>query len=276
MVIKKIISAGLTVADQTALDVAIKLGIPYTGWIPKGKIAETGPLPSKYQLEEMPTAVVPECIEKNVLEAKGTLIILSGRLTGNYAYAERMTLKHRRQLLGIDLKQFVAVKAASLVNDWIQLQRVDKLYVIGPSASEFPGIETHTKLIVEGALLLDMKGAPRNSRITDYSNEKYLERVFIPPKTVDEAVNHIISDLPLQDRVRIANMQRKDLEIVYMTLGLFIKKQLLQKDMNKELLESCRTVSGNNNLNEITASFVIIEKLWEKLRDTHKLRILKT
>ena len=123
---------------------------------------------------------------------------------------------------------------------------------------------------------MDMKGAPRNSRVTDYSNEKYLGRVFIPPKTVDEAVNHIISDLPLQDRVRIANMQRKDLEIVYMTLGVFIKNQLLQKDMNKELLESCRAVSGNNNLNEITASFVIIEKLWEKLWDTHKLRIVKT
>lgn len=274
--VKKIISAGLTVADQTVLDAAIKLGIPYTGWIPKGKNTETGPLPSRYQLEEMPTAVITKCIEKNVLEAKGTLIILSGRLTGNYAHAERMTLQHRRQLLGIDLKQFVAVKAASLVNEWIQLQRIDKVFVIGPSVSEFPGIERHTKLIVEGALLLGIKGASPQSLITDDANEKFLERVFVPPETVDEAVNYIISDLPLQDRVRIANMQRKDLDIVYGTLGIFIKNQLLQKDMNKELLASCRAVSGNPNLNEITASFVIIEKLWEKLRATHKLRIIKT
>ena len=33
--IKKIISGGQTGADQAALDVAIKLGIPHGGWIPK-------------------------------------------------------------------------------------------------------------------------------------------------------------------------------------------------------------------------------------------------
>ena len=151
--IKKIISAGLTVADQTALDAAIKLGIPYTGWIPKGKITENGPLPSQYQLEEMPTAVVAKCIEKNVLEAKGTLIILSGRLTGNYACAEKMTLKHRRQLLGLDLKQFVAVKAATLVNDWIQLQRIGR----NAHAIHIKGIIAGAAINIDGQGLLDVQ-----------------------------------------------------------------------------------------------------------------------
>ena len=37
--IKKIISGGQTGADRAALDVAIKLGIPHVGWVPKGRLA---------------------------------------------------------------------------------------------------------------------------------------------------------------------------------------------------------------------------------------------
>jgi len=53
--IMKIISGGQTGADRAALDVALKFGIPHAGWIPKGRKAEDGPLPEKYQLQEMPT-----------------------------------------------------------------------------------------------------------------------------------------------------------------------------------------------------------------------------
>ena len=41
----KIISGGQTGADQGALDAAIELDIPHGGWIPKGRLAEDGPLP---------------------------------------------------------------------------------------------------------------------------------------------------------------------------------------------------------------------------------------
>ena len=39
---KKIVSGGKIGTDQAALDVAIKLGIPHGGWIPKGRITEIG------------------------------------------------------------------------------------------------------------------------------------------------------------------------------------------------------------------------------------------
>jgi len=41
------------------------------------------------------------------------------------------------------------------------------------------------------------------------------------------------------------------------------------------LLESCIAVSGNDNLNENNAAFIIIEKLWEQLQETHQLRVVK-
>ena len=83
--IKRIISGGQTGADRAALDVAIKLGIPHGGWIPKGRRTEDGSLPVKYQLEEMPTASYPKRTERNVLGSDGTPIISHGKLVGGSA-----------------------------------------------------------------------------------------------------------------------------------------------------------------------------------------------
>ena len=81
--------------------------------------------------------------------------------------------------------------------------------------------------------------------------------------------------MPLQDKVIMANIKKEELQSLNLTLGVFIRNQLLQKDVNRELFESCIDVSGNDNLNEINAAFLIIEKLWEKLRETHRLRVVK-
>jgi hypothetical protein len=51
--LKKIISDGQTGADRAALDAAIDLGIPHGGWVPKGRLAEDGPISDKYHLQEM-------------------------------------------------------------------------------------------------------------------------------------------------------------------------------------------------------------------------------
>lgn len=53
--ITKIISGGQTGADRAALDFAIEHDIPHGGWAPKGRKAEDGPIPSKYDLQELPT-----------------------------------------------------------------------------------------------------------------------------------------------------------------------------------------------------------------------------
>ena len=71
--IKKIISGGQTGADRAILDFALKFFKPYGGWIPKGRITEDGPLPDKYQLQEMPTSSYPKRTEQNVIDSDGTL-----------------------------------------------------------------------------------------------------------------------------------------------------------------------------------------------------------
>jgi len=50
--ITKIVSGGQTGVDRAALDVAIKLSIPHGGWCPRGRVAEDGIIPERYQLKE--------------------------------------------------------------------------------------------------------------------------------------------------------------------------------------------------------------------------------
>lgn len=146
--LNKIISGGQTETDQAALDMAIKLGIPHGGWIPKGRTTETGTLPDRFKLQEMPSENYSECIKQNVMDATGTLIISNGRLTGALESARKATLRYGRQMLSIDLDQTDDIKAASLLNDWIQLYRIEVLYVIGPNA---PYVRNQTENIIEGA-----------------------------------------------------------------------------------------------------------------------------
>lgn len=98
----KIISGGQTWAYRAALDVAIELGIPHGGWIPKGRKTEDGVLPYKHQLQEMRTASYPKRTEQNVIDSDGTLILSHGKLTGRSALTVKMAMKHGRPYLHVD------------------------------------------------------------------------------------------------------------------------------------------------------------------------------
>ena len=53
MNISKIISGGQTGADRAGLDFAIVNGISHGGFCPRGRKAEDGQIPERYDLEEM-------------------------------------------------------------------------------------------------------------------------------------------------------------------------------------------------------------------------------
>lgn len=151
--LRKIISGGQTGVDRAALDVAMRLGIAHGGWVPKGRLAEDGPLPSYYQVEEMPTEEYAARTEKNVLAADGTLIISRGQPTGGTDYTRRMALKHGKQLLHIDLTlNQQPSTAGSLIASWIQMNRIEILNVAGPRESGDPQIYSEAATILAHAL----------------------------------------------------------------------------------------------------------------------------
>jgi hypothetical protein len=132
----KIISGGQTGADRAALDFAIQHNIEHGGWIPKGRKAEDGPLPERYQLKEMPTADYPKRTEQNVIDSDGTLIISHGRLTGGSAFTAETARKHERPWLHLDMEKTADDEAAQQLRSWIAQHSIEVLNVAGPRQSK--------------------------------------------------------------------------------------------------------------------------------------------
>jgi hypothetical protein len=276
--VKKIISGGQVGADQAALDVALKLDIPHGGWIQKGRKTQGGILPEKYKLKEMATSGYTKRIEQNVIDSDGTLIISHGRLAGGADKSRKMSLEHKRHLLHIDLAQIDTAQAARLINSWISRHHIEILNVTGTRTSEDPHIYKATMDILESAFYLSQVD---NKKITlDPQNYTLPEKDpnssdLLRLRTVDEAVEHLIDEMSLKDRTTMANLPKEELGPLNLNLGIYIRNQLFHTDENKELFNSCCNIAGNEHLSESGAAFVIIEQLWEKLRETHRLRIIK-
>jgi len=259
--IKKIISGGQTGADRAALDFALKFNIPHGGWIPKGRLSEDGPLPDKYELQEMPTSSYPKRTEQNVIDSDGTLIFSRGKPTGGTEYTRKMVLKHKKQLLHIDLNLRTSYDAAYQILSTVEFHHIKILNVAGPRASKDPAIYNDVFKILDMAYKIHTVDQIRN-----------LEKL---PKTVDEAVEKLIADLPLKDKTTIAKMAEKDLMTLQFTLGSYIGSEFGVWTGNAELLFSCKRASGELQVDPDYAPTVIIEKLWKRLRESHKLRIVK-
>ena len=92
----KIISGGQTGVDRGALDAAISLGIPHGGWCPRGRLAEDGRIPDRYQLRETDSPDYPSRTEQNVLDSDATLILYRGRIAGGTEFTLRLAQQHGR------------------------------------------------------------------------------------------------------------------------------------------------------------------------------------
>ncbi len=259
--IKRIVSGGQTGADRAALDFSIKFGIPHGGWIPKGRLAEDGPLPEEYQLEELPTGSHPALTEKNVVDSDGTLIFSRGRPTGDTDYARKMVLKHGKQLLHVDLSSTAAFAAASLILSWIEMQHIKIMNVAGPRASKDSDIYGDVFKVLSTAYMLHAGS--------------HAPLVETTPQTVQEAVDRLVSRLPLRDKSRIANMTEDELPTLHHTLGSIISSEFGTHQGNQALLHSCEDVSGDKPVHPAFAPPIIIRELWKRLRKTHRLRVVE-
>jgi len=255
---KKIVLGGQTVADRAALDIAIALGILHGGWIPKGRKTEDSPRPYKYQLKEMPTASYPKRTEQNVLDSDGSLIISHGKLAGGSAQTQKMAKKHKRPWLHIDLNETDAFKAVGKIINWITGYGIETLNVAGPRATKDPRIYEATKNLLEPIL--------------NPASEQVMENY---PKTVKEAVERLIAELPENDKKRFARMGEFELSGLHIFLRQYIRNYFGLGAEDSELMKSCRHTVKNQDLHEGDASALIINELWKKLQETHALRVVK-
>ena len=259
--IKKIISGGQTGADRAALDVAINLHIPHGGWVPKNRTAEDGPVPAHYRLKEMPTERYPARTEANVADSDGTMIITHGELKGGSRLTREYALKHRKPHLHIDLDALRGDDALYAIVNWIAENHIAVLNVGGSRASEDPDLYDNVFEILNNALLLLKIRRMRNS------SEQ--------PRTLDDAVNRLIAELPFRERTKIGNMAEEDLQTLYPTFMPGIRDDFGLWDDNRTLLASCRTAVKDPQLHQDEAGPLIVRKLWEKLQKTYRLRMVK-
>ena len=95
------------------------------------------------------------------------------------------------------------------------------------------------------------------------------------PKTVEEAIDRLMEELPLRDKTRIAKMDKSDLTVLHATIGPHIRDEFELWRGNIELLESCRKLSGQDQLHMDVVPSMIIDLLWARLRRTHSVRVVK-
>jgi Circularly permutated YpsA SLOG family len=273
--LKKIISGGQTGADQAALDVAIKLGIPHGGWIPKGRKTETGTLDAKYKLTEMETADYNKRTEQNVIDSDGTLIISHGRLTGGSDYTREMTLLHDRPWLHIDLNKTNAFQAAERIKSWLAENEIEVLNVAGSRASKDPAIYQATVDIIETVFYLDLVDDTVQASFTVTPKRRAKMKREILPRTVEEAADKLLTKLSLRDKTMIANIPKDKLTDLYHSLEADLQNEVGLWLTGESLLDSCRLTAGDDHLDEYGGSLIIVRALWEKLQKTNVLKIVR-
>ena len=135
--VEKIVSGGQTGVDRAALDVAMDLGIPCSGWCPKGRRAEDGPIDKRYPLRETASSRYPVRTERNVRDSDGTLILTWGKPTGGTALTIKFAQRHQKPFYVVDLSQEGDPKA---VIEWANENKIKVLNVAGPLETNAPGI----------------------------------------------------------------------------------------------------------------------------------------
>src|SRR3990172_585133 len=100
----RIISGGQTGADRAAWDVALERGLRIGGWVPRGRLAEDGPIPARYTgLVETDSAALAVRTVRNVRDSDATLVVSHGPPSGGSRLALDEALRRRRTRLHLDL-----------------------------------------------------------------------------------------------------------------------------------------------------------------------------
>ena len=144
-VLKKIVSGGQSGVDRAALDVAIKLNIPCGGYVPKGRLAEDGPINDKYPLVESYSSSYAVRTRLNIKYSNATLIIKEGELEGGTLFTFNICKKLKQPVKIVDLR---AEDIIFEIGKFIDEVLPQVLNIAGPRESKKPGIYKKTLKIL--------------------------------------------------------------------------------------------------------------------------------
>lgn len=136
-------SGGQTGVDRAALDTALEMGLPISGWIPRGRLAEDGRVPTRYRgLRQAESVDYAVRTHKNVNDTHGTLVLTWGPASGGTKDTIGIARRLLRPLMEIDLAtadpRVAAEDAAAWLAGLTRPGRTVRLNVAGPRSSQAP------------------------------------------------------------------------------------------------------------------------------------------
>lgn len=273
--IEKIISGARPGAELAALDASIKLGIGYGGWIPKGRSSNVSVSPNKYGLVEMTTSNQTETFKRNIRESDGTLILSHGASSADLANTTRIIQRFSAPLLHVDLNLTGAFNAATLINDWIVCNDLHILHVTGLSQNKPDKLYPATLDILQAVYFLNLTETGMQQPMGAHELLFRPLKPELSPKTAEAAVDIIINEMQLKDRILMANLREEEIAPLQFTLGLYIKRKLDLWSQDATLGLSCAAAAEKENLDPSNLPMVFIKMMWKKLKRTHRLRVVK-
>jgi hypothetical protein len=152
------------------------------------------------------------------------------------------------------------------------MQNIQILNVAGPRESKDPEIYGDViKILAHTIQILIYERKKSGAESGPNTNRKSSK----PPKTVDQAVERLISELSFKDKTTIANMVEVELSVLHTTTGEYIRNKFGLWSGNKDLMTSCCFFAKREKVREDEASSIIIKELWKRLRETHRIRIIE-
>ncbi len=270
--IEKIISSGQPGAAAVALEVAIKLGLSYCGWCREGE-----PVADKYRLERLPDASYRSITEKAVGAGQGSLFFIEGEMDSIPLETTKKTaLRLNKPLLILDLASQGGFSASRRIAMWIAENRIKVLHVDGEGAGQTsPSVADKVEKILEATFFLAMMDTGITSPLQSVVEQERSSERENPPESVQAALIQLERSLSLKDKATIANMLADELVSLHFTLGNYINSHFDLFTTNTELLTDCQRRSGQWDLAPQDAAAVIIRALWDRLRVTCRIRVVK-
>lgn len=94
-------------------------------------------------------------------------------------------------------------------------------------------------------------------------------------ETVDAAVDEIIKDLSLRECFDLAKLVEGQRCVLKRLLAFQVCCKFTEISVNTGLMEDCLSRSGRKELSEVEAAGIILEEVYRRLRETHRIRVVE-